>query len=51
MAIGRAVLHYARLPMHLVQELNVGTVPGSPGRIRNVLQFHVAANRLFALFQ
>ena len=25
-AIGRAVVYYARLPMHLVQELNVVTV-------------------------
>ena len=25
-AIGHAVVYYARLPMHLVQELNVGTV-------------------------
>ena len=26
METGRAVVYYARLPMHLVQELNVGTV-------------------------
>ena len=26
MATGRAVVYYCRLPMHLVQELNVGTV-------------------------
>ena len=25
MAIGRAAVYYARLPMHLVQKLNVGT--------------------------
>ena len=29
LAIGRAVVYYARLPMHLVQELNVGTVAAS----------------------
>ena len=27
--IGRAVVYYARMPMHLVQELNAGTVDGS----------------------
>ena len=27
-AIGRAVVYYAQLPMCLVQELNVGTVVG-----------------------